>query len=79
MTTQEYLDTRDPELYPCPFCGGEAHLTNVTLDPKLPISIDVSCVDAEDEGCLGAQIKADFKTAQMAIKAWNQRPQLNPL
>lgn len=70
MTVQEYLDTRNSELLPCPFCGEAAHLTH-TNPGEAPVQmIAVGCIT---DGCAGWMLANDYNTAKGAIVVWNKR------
>ena len=55
------------ELYPCPFCGGEAHVGYVATDVYV-----VGCLNVGE--CIGAtqQVKR-FNTKKDAADTWNMR------
>lgn len=59
-----------PELLPCPFCGGEATLTDFDSMPDCDGSgAVVGCNNAD---CI-ADVSACATTTRGAIKAWNRR------
>jgi len=54
-----------PELLPCPFCGGEAHIWE---DPSHSKAWFIGC---DDDDCLGTINWAESK--EVIIAAWNRR------
>ena len=67
----------DPDLLPCPFCGGEAFIAQLEYGPEGTKHVaecgEVGCggqrFGAVVDGCLG------FDTKQQATAHWNQRIQ----
>lgn len=59
-----------PELKPCPFCGGKAHLFSSSICPTLDVVV-------ECEDCLaGTQFFSNGEVEELhqkAIEAWNRR------
>ena len=58
-----------PELKPCPFCGGEAHITEITAGTGQAY-YGVTC---SNEMCLASRTNAVSRFAFEAAKAWNTR------
>ena len=59
-----------PVLRPCPFCGGNAHVTEIESWHAVS-DYSVSCDD--DRNCIAGVPMRYYKTRADAIRAWNVR------
>ncbi|MBR1486297.1 MAG: Lar family restriction alleviation protein [Synergistaceae bacterium] len=67
------------ELKPCPFCGGEARITNL-IPPRLYVKDTAFCVYCASCNLLfGFDIDygGEFSTENEAIEAWNRREEVS--
>lgn len=58
-------------LKPCPFCGGEAVLEEVSTET--PTTFSVGCNSDTEPNCMGYQSLTTFARRCDAITAWNTR------
>lgn len=60
----------NPELKPCPFCGGEGSICNdwdfVKNQPRYPYRYGIECKE-----CLSST--DHYETEEAAIESWNRR------
>ena len=63
------------EYLPCPWCGEEADVVELTTYCDETTFYKISC---NDHTCLGANIHMWYDSKEKAISAWNTRSYLNP-
>ena len=62
-------------LDPCPFCGGDAHVTASAYDPRAYVA---RCWECEaslrySARAPGDELVAPFRSREQAVAAWNKR------
>ena len=59
------------ELKPCPFCGGEAHIAELSNGSQFITFYTVNCNQIAH--CFGSDSNSWYGDKDQAIEAWNRR------
>lgn len=65
----------DPQLLPCPFCGGPATFEECAQGSSVKVNSctwSVGCANTEVD-CIAYQMTASFNRKSEAAEAWNKR------
>ena len=64
-------ELEEPQLKPCPFCGGEAEMQTSQIENRNDYAYSISCIDKQ---CIGAIVGyRSYWVKNKAIEAWNRR------